>query len=317
MKSNLSNHRFLITGATGFIGSNLCRYLVSHNCETHILIRKEARLWRIKDLVKQIHVHYSDLSDQQQLAKLLNKIQPTVIYHLAAYGAYPEQTDRNLINQTNYFGTLNLLQASLNIPYELFVNTGSSSEYGFKHKPMSETDLTEPNSDYAVSKVAATLLCAHFAQQEKKPVVTLRPFSVYGPYEEPNRLVPNLMKALYLQKSIDLVSPQTARDFIFIDDVVNLYLAINKLAKNSGKYFNLGTGKQSTIKNMVQLTQQVSRKKLTCNWNNMPARSWDTNNWVANMSQTTELLNWQPKYSLAQGLKKTWKWYLQHHQLYE
>lgn len=317
MNQNFRKHRFLITGATGFIGANLLHYLVENNCEAHILIRKKAQLWRIKNILSHIDVHEIDLFNLPQLTKQLHRIKPTVIYHLAAYGAYPDQTDRTLINQTNYFGTLNLLQASLQIPYTLFVNTGSSSEYGFKNQPMTETDLPAPNSDYAVSKVAATLLCSHISQQEHKPIVTLRPFSVYGPWEEPQRLVPNLMKALRTHSPISMVAPQTARDFIYVDDVVKLYLSINKLTKHSGQCFNMGTGLQSTISDVVKTVQQVTHQQLNCQWGDMPARSWDTNCWVANMSRTYQLLNWQAKHSLQQGLKKTWDWYQKNYRYYE
>jgi len=317
MKTTLKKHRFLLTGATGFIGANLLHQLVKQNCEVHLLIRKKAKLWRIQDLLDRVQIHSSDLSDQAQLTRQLHLIKPSIIYHLAAYGAYPQQTYRTLINQTNYFGTLNLLQASLSIPYTLFVNTGSSSEYGFKNHPMAETDLPEPNSDYAVSKVAATLLCAQVAKQTHKPIVTFRPFAVYGPWEEPNRLVPNLMKSLFYQQPLALVAPKVARDFVYIDDVVKLYLSINQLAKQGGQYFNLGTGRQSTIQQIVAVAEQISRRTLQSEWGTLPQRSWDANCWVANMTQTNQLLNWQARYSLAAGLQKTWTWFKKHHQFYD
>ena len=94
---------------------------------------------------------------------------------------------------------------------------------------MRETDILEPDSYYAVTKSAQTLLCSHVARQEKKPIVTIRPFSVYGPYEEPKRFVPTLMNALFSNKKMNLVSPTTARDFVYVDDIVFSGKMVNKL----------------------------------------------------------------------------------------
>jgi len=252
--------KFLITGASGFIGSVILRKLLEQNQIVHLILRKNSKTWRINELLDKVTVHYSDLSDLKELTRIVEKIKPNVIYHLATNGAYSYQKKADDIIKTNILGTWNLLQASENIPYELFVNTGSSSEYGFKNYAMRETDLVEPASYYAVTKCAQTLLCSHIAKQEKKPIVTIRPFSVYGPYEEPKRFFPTLMNALYFKKSMNLVDPETARDQIYVDDIAEAYLKIEELKKNPGEYFNIGTGVQSTIKDVVDIAVKVVRK---------------------------------------------------------
>ena len=173
-----SKRVYLITGASGFIGACLTRKLIAENAEVHLLLRKTAKTWRIDDLLNKVKVHICDLSDLNELRGLIQKIQPTVIYHLATYGAYSSQQDADLCIKTNIQGTQHLLTASMDVDFELFVNTGSSSEYGFKKSPMKETDLLEPASYYAVTKSAQTLLCFHAAQAKKRPIVTMRPFSV-------------------------------------------------------------------------------------------------------------------------------------------
>jgi nucleoside-diphosphate-sugar epimerase len=307
---------YLITGATGFVGSGLLRRLINSHQKVHIILRKQANPWRIKDILDKAVIHISDLADAQALRKIIENVKPDIIYHLATYGAYSYQNDTDKIINTNIFGAWNLLKASANIGYELFINTGSSSEYGFKELPMKETDLLEPKSYYAVTKCSETLLCSYAAQKEKKPIVTLRPFSVFGPYEEPGRLIPALFKALYFKERIDMVSPEIARDQIYIDDVIDAYLLIGQLKRFPGEIFNIGTGRQSTIKKVVETAVKVTGRTADFNWGGMEKRSWDTNNWVADISKTEKLLNWTPKISLERGLSLTWEWFKDNYHFY-
>ncbi|MDD4937802.1 MAG: GDP-mannose 4,6-dehydratase [Candidatus Shapirobacteria bacterium] len=309
-------YKFLITGASGFIGSVLLRKLIKAGNETHIILRPQSNTWRIKDLLSKTTIHYSDLSNVRDLTKIVKKINPDIIYHLATNGAYSYQKDANQIIQTNILGTWNLLQACNSIKYQLFVNTGSSSEYGFKQFAMRETDIVEPASYYAVTKCAQTLLCSHIAKQENRPIVTIRPFSVYGPYEEPKRFFPTLMKALLYKEEMNLVSPKTARDQIYIDDMVDAYLKIEELKKNPGEYFNIGTGTQSTIKEVVDTAIKITKQKTNFKWGSMKNRSWDTNVWVADISKARQLLNWNPKTSLEKGIKLTWEWFQKNNKFY-
>lgn len=313
----MSKNIFLITGASGFIGSVLLRRLVEQKKEVHIILRKESKTWRIADLLHKVTIHYSDLSNVAELTFVVQKAKPNIIYHLATNGAYSYQKDANQIINTNILGTWNLLQACNTINYDLFVNTGSSSEYGTKQSPMKETDLLEPNSYYAVTKCTQTLLCGHIAKSENKPIVTIRPFSVYGPYEEPKRFIPTLMNALMFNREMNLVSPDTARDQIYVDDIVDAYLKINELKNNPGEYFNIGTGIQSTIKQVVDTAVKVTGKTAQFKWGAMEGRSWDTNNWVADISKAKKLLKWTPKINLEQGLKFTWEWFQKNYKFYQ
>ncbi|MBT4651911.1 MAG: NAD-dependent epimerase/dehydratase family protein [Candidatus Pacebacteria bacterium] len=309
---NLTKHKFLITGSTGFVGSLLLRTLLSHKASVDIIIRKHSKLWRIKDLLDDVNIYYSDLSSLPKLKKIIQKSNPSIIYHLATNGAYSIQNNPNTIIQTNILGTWNLLQATKDINYQLFVNTGSSSEYGFKKSPMKETDLVEPASYYAVTKCSQTLLCSHVAKQHTKPIVTFRLFSVYGPFEEPARLVPTLMLSLKNGKKMKLVSPSIARDYIFVNDVISAYLKIDKLIKTPGECFNIGTGVQTTLKEIVSKSILISGQTIDLAWGEMGQREWDTDTWVGDISKAKRLLDWKAKNSLESGLDKTWKWFQSH-----
>lgn len=311
--------KILITGATGFVGAGLTRRLVKDKENVNIILRTSSNPWRIKDILnnKNLAVHYGDLINARSIDKIVQKMQPRIVYHLAAYGGYPFQKEGSKIFKTNILGTLNLLKACSKIDLELFINTGSSSEYGTKSGPMLEKDLLEPNSYYAVAKAGQTLLCQHMARENNLPIITLRLFSVYGNFEEPTRLIPTLITSFLNGKEINLVSPETVRDFIFVDDVIDAYLKATRLPKLSGEIFNIGTGHQHSIKEVVSTVEKIIGTKVKTNWRAMPPRPWDTNIWLADNSKARRLLKWQPKNNLEQGLRKTINWFKKNSHLYK
>ena len=306
---NILNESFFVTGATGFVGSCLVRKLAEIGCEVHALVRPQANLWRLHDLEGRVDLHTGDLNDAGHLRDLISDIQPTIIYHLAVHGAYPDQTNADEIILTDVFGTWNLLKACSEIDYKLFVNTGSSSEYGSKQCAMRESDLLEPNSYYAVAKAAQTLVAQHMAHSDRRPINTFRLFSVYGPYEEPSRLVPTLIQRCIAGKALDMVSPDTARDFIYVEDVVEAYLQIGQLSLQCGEVFNIGTGIQSTMRDVVRAAVRSTGAKVRINWGSVPARTWDTETWLADATKVRRVLKWAPKTSLADGMEKTTEWF--------
>ena len=310
-------HPILITGASGFIGSNLTRYFIKKNYKINLLLRKKSNYWRINDLLKKSRNFYLDLCNKNEINDAINKIKPKTIFHLAAYGAYPFQNNFRKIKSVNLDSTIHLLQACEKHGFSKFINTGSSSEYGFKNKSMSENDILSPNSYYAVFKSAGSMYCQYEAITKKLPIVTIRPFHVYGPYEESSRFIPTLIMNFFYNKCPPLVSPNISRDMIFIDDVINYYLKASVTDKINGEILNLGSGKKTTIKQIFFLTKQLMQKKIEPEWGSMKNRKWDQNIWLANMKKTNKMLSMKVKFDLKIGLRKTIEWFLQNRNLYE
>ena len=299
----------LITGATGFVGANLARFFVSKGLKVNIIIRKDSNIWRFKDIIHKTNTHYVDLRDKTKLRKIIQKIKPKSIFHLATYGAYSYQSDLELIKSTILNGTINLLHECKKFKFNIFLNSGSSSEYGFKKNKMSENSLLKPNSHYAVFKSAVTLLCHYEAVTNKLPIITVRPFHVYGQFEEPSRLIPTVIKNLLNNKSSKLVSSNIARDMIFIDDVIDLYLLIASKPSTKGEIFNIGSGKQRAISEIYFELCNITKIKIKPSWNTMKNRSWDQTSWMADMKSVKKIFEWKPKNSLKMGLTKTVDWY--------
>ncbi|MGO9241390.1 MAG: NAD-dependent epimerase/dehydratase family protein [Bryobacteraceae bacterium] len=305
---DLSTERFFITGATGFVGAALARRLAALGCEVHALVRPGALKWRLAGVEDRIRFHTGDLTDAAALRGMVNAIEPSVIYHLAVHGAYPHQTDADQVILTNVFGTWNLLKACAEVDYRLFVNTGSSSEYGAKQFAMRETDLPEPSSYYAVAKCAQTLVCAHTARAEQRPICTFRLFSAYGPYEAPTRLIPTLVTRCLRGEELDMVTPDTARDFIYVDDVVDAFLQIGQLSLQRGETFNIGTGTQSTMRDVVRAVMEAAGSRAKVNWGRLPRRPWDSETWVADPSKARQILRWHAATGLGEGIRRTVEW---------
>jgi nucleoside-diphosphate-sugar epimerase len=315
MKS-LEKKTILITGATGFVGSNLLRRLSNSGADLHVITRESSNLWRIKDIINDVKRYTPDLTDSDSIKKVIHEINPDIIYHLATYGGNPRQENFRQIIESNFFGTVNLINACKETGFDLFVNTGSSSEYGIKTVPMKENDLPEPRNNYGISKIASTLYCQSVALNENLPVITLRLFSPYGDFEDSSRLIPSVILSCLRGKNPEISSPEFVRDFIYIEDVIDLYEQLPDAGLIPGNIFNAGSGIQHTVGEVVDSIIRITGNKvkpvagLPRRWPNEPKI------WQADMSKTLNAFTWAPKYNLDAGLRKSVGWFENHQYLY-
>ena len=300
--------RALVTGGTGFVGSNLVRRLLQDGHVVGLLVRKGHDPWRLADVSGRVQWIEADLEEGTGLRAVVAEFRPQWVFHLAAHGAYSWQNDRVAILKVNVLGTANLLDACLAIGFEAFVNTGSSSEYGFKDHPPREDEPLAPTSAYAVAKAAATLYCAQAARASDAPVATLRLYSAYGPWEEPKRFIPQLVARGLEGLLPPLASPETARDYVYISDVCDAYVRAARTKHEPGAIYNVGTGVQTTLRQAVEHARRVLGIAVEPRWGSMPDRGWDTTIWVADSSRLKERLGWRSEIDLDQGLQRTADW---------
>jgi UDP-glucose 4-epimerase len=302
--------RVLLTGATGFVGANLARRLLGDGHDVHVLVRPGRDQWRLEEIRQALVVHEVDLAVAEAVHKAVAQTNPEWVFHLAAYGAYPTQDDLGQAVQTNVMGTLNLVQACCERGVSAIVSAGSSSEYGLKDHAPRESELLEPNSDYAATKASATIISNHLARSRGVPLTTLRLYSVYGPFEEPSRLIPALVLCGLRSTLPPLVSPDVARDFVYVDDVIDAFvLAAKKPHRGDGRVYNIATGMQTTVRQAVDAIRRLLPIEADARWGSMPDRKWDTNVWVGDSGLIREELGWQPR-SFDEGLRLTVEWFV-------
>ncbi len=300
----------LVTGAAGFVGARLVRRLLERDDEVHALVRPQSDLWRIEDLRDRLHIHRIDLAERSQLRSALERAQPESIFHVAAYGGHEWQKDSERIVRDNVTATAILLEEAINSRVRSIVYSGSSSEYGFKDHAPQEDEVLQPNSAYAVCKAAATHLCGLMARNRGTRITTLRLYSVYGPYEHPGRLIPALIVSGLLRGTLPpLTHPTIARDFVHIDDVVNAFLAAENGRSEPGAIFNVGSGVQTTLADVVGEIRSLLSIAAEPQWGTMPDRIWDTSVWQSNPGKIRRILGWTPQVSLREGLQQTIEWF--------
>lgn len=297
----------LVTGASGFVGANLARHLLEDGADVVAVVRPDANRWRLEALADQLEVEEVDLRDGPGVDAMLVRRRPEVVFHLAAHGAYSWQLDSEAILTTNIIGTAALLEASRRAGVRRFVNAGSSSEYGFQDHAPDEHEPLAPNSTYAVAKAAAGWL-ARLAQDENFSTTSLRLYSVYGPFEEPERLIPQLLSAALSGALPPLNDPRVARDFVHISDVCEAFALAAESSSDAPRVFNVGTGAQTSLGDLVELVRELFGVAETPRWGAYELRSWDSPTWVASTTRIEGELGWRPRVSLRNGLIETAAW---------
>lgn len=311
--------KVLITGGAGFIGSNFVRKFLNLHWKVYVIEKKDSNLWRLQSVIKKTDLKFSDLRKYNELEKIIAKIKPQVILHFAAFGAYPKkQNEIKEMIETNLLGTINLVNACSKINFKCLINTGSSSEYGIKEKPMREDDLLEPDNFYGLTKAAATMYCKNIVKKMDLPIVNMRPFSVYGYFEAKERLIPTVIKSCLTDNKLELSSSESVRDFIFIEDMIEIYLKVIKnIQQVKGEILNLGTGRQSTVEEVVKIVKKITKSNIDPKYGKMKPGQFEPKNWVADTSKVKKLLSWQAKHNLEKGLEKNIEWFKKNLFLYK
>jgi nucleoside-diphosphate-sugar epimerase len=303
----MSRERVLITGGSGFLGACLVRDQVARRREVHLLLRPDSRAARLIDLEESVTVHRADLLDAAAVARSIRLARPEVVYHLAAYGFSPGQRRRADVLMTNLIGTSNLIDVVADTDIRL-VQTGSSWEYGACAQPHFEDSLLQPRGDYAVARAATTLLCQSEAAQGR-PIVTVRVFSVYGPAEDPHRLIPYVMGCCRRGETARILHASERRDFIHSDDVVELLDCAAHHSNAPGQVLHAATGKGTSVREAVETILAVcGRGRGHAVFDTASVRSDDLTSNLGDITRTTAVTGWRPRYDFRGGIERLWAW---------
>jgi nucleoside-diphosphate-sugar epimerase len=194
----------------------------------------------------------------------------------------------------------------------MLIHLGSSLEYGPRTTPHRESDPLEPSTFRGRVKARATQLSREFAEKYGREVVTLRPFSVYGPFEPPSRFIPAALRAASRGTTLPLTLPGIRRDFVFVGDVVEACLRAAALEGWRGEALNVGTGREWSNEEVVEAIRASLGVTLEVEVGRYPRRDVDTEHWCADTTLSARTLGWTPPTGLHDGLRLTESWLREH-----
>lgn len=298
-----------VVGASGFIGSKLFFSLARLRPDVFAVIPRLETSWRLLSCPYPNRIML-DITSARDVQDAVKKYCPRTVFNLAAYGAYERQSNSARIHEVNYTGTLNLIQPLMESGCDAFVQAGTSSEYGLNCAAPGEAGVLEPNSDYAVSKVATSYLLGYYGRIKQFPCAHLRLYSVYGPWEERDRLVPSLVRLGLQGEYPPLVNAAISRDFIYVDDCTRAFVRAALIAchRSPGLNFNIATAAKTSLGEIVQLVRRTFAIASEPVFGSMPNRKWDLSNWYGDPARARAQLDWVSRISLEEGLALTAVW---------
>ena len=314
--------RILVTGACGFIGSHLVEKLVKQNYKVKAFTFYNARgsngwLDNIdRNVIKDLEIVSGDIRDHEFLINCSKKTD--IIFHLAALISIPYSysAPRSYLN-TNTLGTINILEAARRSKWERVIATSTSEVYGTAIKtPIDENHPIQAQSPYAASKIAADLFLESYVRSFNVPAVILRPFNTYGPRQSERAVIPSIIRQVLDDriKNIKIGSLDTKRDFNYVIDTVEAFISLAKANRKKiefGGVYNAGNGKAISIENVLKKIVELTgtNKKIIIDKKRIRPKNSEVHNLIASSIKLNKLTNWNPTFTLEEGLQNTIDWW--------
>jgi len=301
--------RYLVTGGAGFIGSHIVEKLISENHYVRILDNfSSGRVSNLKGFINKIGLVKGDIRSKATCVKVTRNID--FVLHQAALRSVPKSMrEPHKYNEVNINGTLNMLEASRENKVKHFVFASSSSVYGdVKNFPEKETFMPKPISPYALTKLTGEYYCAIFSEHYKLPTVALRYFNVFGPRQalddEYAVVVPKFINCMIKNEQPPIYGTgKQSRDFTFVTNVVNANLLAAKNKSLKFGVFNIASGKDYSVLEMVAILNKILKKKIKPVFLNK--RPGDLFRTSADLTSARKVLGFKPEVDFIQGLLLT------------
>ena len=322
---SLEGTAVLVTGAGGFIGSPLVERLVELGASVRAFVRYNSRNHRgllelvPHDVLDSVEVVYGDLRDPYAVRDACLGVK--IIFHLGALIAIPySYLHPYEVVETNVLGTLNVLMAARDLEVERVVHTSTSEVYGTaQYVPIDEEHPLHGQSPYSASKIGADKLAESFHRSFGLPVCILRPFNTYGPRQSARAVIPTIIVQALTQDEVRLGNLSPRRDLTYVSDTVEGFIK-TALADEGvlGKEINLGTSSDVSIGELAQkIFELLGRSpKIVTEANRLRPERSEVYRLLSDNRQAKEILDWSPKVSLEEGLRRTIAWIREHINLY-
>jgi NAD dependent epimerase/dehydratase len=300
-----------VTGGAGFIGSHLVEALVKRGCLVKALVLYNGTpgignlKFLSKDVLSKIEIVQGNILDYDGMLSFTKKID--AVFHLAAQIAIPYSYANPVDTfNTNVMGTLNVLNAARLNECSRIVHTSTSETYGSAlYVPMDEKHPLQAQSPYSGSKIGADKVAESFFLSYDMPVATIRPFNAYGPRQSARAVIPTIITQALTSDKVKLGSTHTTRDFTFVKDTAEGFIAVAESDKALGEVVNVGSGFEISIADLVKKIVSVVGRDVEVVSDServRPEKSEVQRLFCANQ-KAKELCGWQPKYTLEEGLK--------------
>ena len=310
-----SGRRVLVTGAGGFIGSQLSERLVGLGAEVRGFFRYTSHgslgwIDHASDAVKDaIDPVLGDLRDSDAVRRAVSGNE--IVFHLGALIGIPYSYvhPRETLD-TNVTGTFNVVSAASDHDVSLVVHTSTSEAYGTaRYVPIDEDHPLQAQSPYSATKIAADKVAESFHHSYGLPLTTVRPFNTYGPRQSPRAVIPTIVSQALDGGTVTLGRLDPTRDFTYVSDTVDGFVRAAGAA-GDGQTFNLGSGQEISVGRLVELVSEILGKELSIEHDAERDRpdSSEVDRLVSDNSRAREVLGWEPTVSLRDGLRSTIEW---------
>ncbi|MHA2427035.1 MAG: GDP-mannose 4,6-dehydratase [Candidatus Hermodarchaeia archaeon] len=316
----IEGKKTLVTGAGGFIGRHLTEALVRMGADVRVFVRYNSRgdlglLEGLQPEIKQeLHVFTGDLKDPEALRRPARDCE--LIFHLGSLIAIPYSYVNPMdFVQTNVVGIANLLNTCLANNVEKIVHTSTSEVYGTAiYSPMDEMHPLQAQSPYSATKIAADAFAESYYRAFGLPVAIARPFNTYGPRQSGRAVIPTIILQALNSDKVMLGSLHPTRDFTYVEETVRGLIEVAKSPHSAGEVINIGSGQEVSIGNLAQMIFSIMGKKTEVLEDEQRIRPElsEVDRLVCDNSKARQLLGWEPRISLKEGLERTIDWFRAH-----
>lgn len=306
--------KVLVTGADGFIGSHLTEELVKRGYKVRAFVFYNSfNTWGWldtfpKEIMENIEIFQGDIRDPNGVREAMKGCD--AVFHLAALIAIPfSYHSPDAYVDTNIKGTLNVLQAARDLGTERILVTSTSEVYGTAlYVPIDEKHPYQGQSPYSATKIGADRLTESFYRSFSLPVTIVRPFNTYGPRQSARAVIPTIITQLLAGKEeIKLGSLTPTRDFNFVKDTANGFISIYESDRTIGEEINIATQKEISIGQLAEeLIRQINpNARIICEEQRLRPEKSEVNRLLGANAKIKALTDWQPQFTLEQGLAQT------------
>lgn len=319
-----SGKRVLVTGAGGFIGSQLVETLALNGADVRAFVRYNSRgdagsLRQLSaDIFRELDVVAGDLRDTAAVDRAVRGVD--FVFHLGAIISIPYSYKHPMETaETNFMGTLNVLLACLSHGVERLIHTSTSEVYGTaQFTPMDESHPLQGQSPYSASKIGADKLVESFYRSYNLPAATVRPFNTYGPRQSARAVIPTIITQSLTEDRIYLGNLEARRDFTYVRDTVDGFIRAAEAEGILGQELNLGTGEDISIGELAtRIIRLVGRPvEIVTESERMRPEKSEVMRLLSDNGLARRILDWEPAYSLEDGLRETIAWIGNHIDFY-